>query len=229
MAKKIHLTESQLIESHYNQAGTDFPCFYDEKNDVTYEAAWSNGNGYAFGYWPIDTYGTEGFFVTKAGETHCQACGQGAKEYYTDVVTEQVNDTASEIEDALSQIVSDMEEYKYTYNEEDDLWVSEDGSDEFDIYDKVSEVIDNLYYGVSESYIAELVEEAVKELKYPSSDEIANVLAEERIEEQSFYSQDDINYAMKDIGMSFEEYFEMGRNEGRIYPYEEIISFYTTE
>ena len=41
--------------------------------------------------------------------------------------------------------------------------------------------------------------------------------------------KDSINIAMEEIGMSFGQYFEMGRNEGRIWPSNEMIGFYVTE
>ena len=61
------MRKNKLLEIYndkrINQAGTDFPCYYDEKNDVEYSASWNVDYAFPFGYWPIDNYGTIKFCV----------------------------------------------------------------------------------------------------------------------------------------------------------------------
>lgn len=227
--KRIHILESQLNEEYTPCAGTDEPCFYDEKTDTWYEAAWNGDYGFPFGYWPVDYSGYEMMFcVGDAWTTHANACGKAAERYFTNTKSEEIQEDAYNLEDALSNLVSDMREYGYTYNEETETYVSADGEDEFCLDDKVDEIRDGIY-NIDYSYIRELVEYALENFEYPSSSEIEEHEMEAFTEGYDFTTKEGIDEAMEALGSNFYTYFESGHNEGRIWPSKGMIGFYPTE
>ena len=221
--KKIYLREEQS-----NQAGTDFPHYYDPKTDTHYEGSWNGMYAFPFGYWPIDYNGTEMFCVGDAYTMHSNACGKAAERYFMDCMMEQIEESAYNLETNLSTFADELNDYGYTYNEETDFYESADGSDEFDLDDKVNEIREGAY-SIDYDYIRECVENAIENLTYPSSEEITEHALELYASEYNFYDKDGIDKAMEQIGMSFNSYFEMGRCEGRIWPKDDLITFYETE
>ena len=221
--KKIYLKEDR-----YNQAGTDFPYYYDPNTDTEYEGSWNCMYAYPFGYWPIDYNGTEEFCVGEAYTMHSNACGKAAERYFMDCISEQIEESAQNLETNLENFVDELKEYGYTYNEETGFYVSADGSDEFDLDDKVNEIRDDVY-SIDYEYVKECVERAIETMEYPSSDEIVEHTLEQYEGEYDFTTKEGIDDAMQEIGMDFNQYFEMGRCEGRIWPEDDLITFYTTE
>ena len=221
--KKIYLREEQ-----YNQAGTDFPYYYDPKTGECYEGTWNTMYAYPFGYWPIDYNGTEMFCVGDAYDMHSNACGKAAEKYFMDCMTEQVEESAYNLEINLSTFVDELKDGGYTYNEETDFYVSADGSDEFDIDDKIDDISEGVY-SIDYGYIKECVESAIENFTYPSQEEITEYALEKYANEYDFTTKEGIDEAMQQIGMNFDTFFEQGRNEGRIWPKDNLISFYETE
>lgn len=221
--KKIYLREEQS-----NQAGTDFPHYYDPNTNTHYEGAWDTMYAYPFGYWPIDYGGAEMFCVGDACTMHSNACGKAAERYFMDCMMGQIEESAQNLEINLENFVDELKEYGYTYNEETDFYVSADGSDEFDLEEKIDDIRDGVY-AIDYDYIRECVENAIENLTCPSSEEITEHALELYASEYNFYDKDGIDEAMEQIGMSFDSYFEMGRCEGRIWPKDDLIAFYETE
>ena len=113
MVKRMHIMESQSS----NRGGTDFPCYYDEKNDEYYEASWNTDYGFAFGYWPIDYYHTEyEFCVSNPYMMHSNACGIAAREYFENYLDSEISDESTSLEDALYDLMNDFKEYGYSYD-----------------------------------------------------------------------------------------------------------------
>lgn len=233
--KRIHIKESKLNEIYSDrwdfEAGTDNPHFEDEKTGEVYEANWNSDYGFPFGFWPIDYNGTMEFVIGEPWTTHVNACGQCAERYFNDLMHEEIDDAAYQLSDAIESFASDFEEYGYQYNEDDDLWVSSDGSDERDLDDFINEIRDQVDSPVDTySYIKEFVENYTQGNKnIPSSSEIYEYLSDNLAEGYDFRDQQDIDNAMKEIGMDFYEYFEKGNSEGRIWPEKEMIGFYSSE
>ena len=222
--KKIHITEER-----FNQAGTDFPRFYDEETDEWYEGSWDGMYALPFGYWPTDYYGNnEMFCVGDAYSMHSNACGKAAERYYMNVLSEEITSEANTLEDLLSDFVDDLKTHNYHYDEETDMYVSEDGSDEFDIDDKTDELMDELYK-IDSGYVRECVEYAINNLEYISASEIEEHVMNSYVDEFDFTDKNGIDEALEQIGDSFDAFFERGRNEGRIGPDNDLISFYETE
>lgn len=214
--------------SRENQAGTDFPCFYDEKNDTYYEAQWNNDYGFPFGYWPCNHLGQEKFLVGDAYTMHSNACGIAAREYFMDVISESIEEEANNIGEQLDEIIHDVQEYSMEYNEETDLYTSYDGTYEVDVEEKAEEIASDCSYFNSD-YIANLVEEAFTNMERPSAEDMAEEYLDNYMGEFDFYDVKGITEALQYIGMNFNDFFELGHEEGRIWPNKEMISFYPTE
>ena len=232
--KKIHIKESKLNELWYRGgfcAGTDSPYYKDEKTGEIYEATWNEDYGIPFGYWPVDYNGNMEFVVGEPYTTHANACGKCAEQYFNDLMYEEIDDAAYQLSDAIESFASDFEEYGYQYNEDDDLWVSSDGSDERDLDDFINEIIDQVSSPVDTySYVKEFVENYTQgNTNIPSSSEIYEYLSDQLTEGYDFSDRDGINDAMEQLGMDFYKYFEMGNSEGRIWPEKEMIGFYESE
>ena len=136
-----------------------------------------------------------------------------------------------QLSDAMESFASDFQEYGYQYNEETDLWVSADGSDERDLDDFINEIEDQVSSPIDmRDYISEFVENFTQgNTNVPSSSEIYEYMNDNISEIYDFRDRDGINDAMEQLGMDFYQYFEMGRNEGRIWPEREMIGFYESE
>ena len=227
MVKRMHIMESQSS----NRGGTDFPCYYDEKNDEYYEASWNTDYGFAFGYWPIDYYHTEyEFCVSNPYMMHSNACGIAAREYFENYLDSEISDESTSLEDALYDLMNDFKEYGYSYDDESGYYVSSDGSDEFDLDGKVDELMDNnSFYYINRDYIFECVEECLEHMDYRDSERIKDDVMSSYLNEYDFSDKEGINEALELLGSSFDSFFEDGYGEGRIFPYSNILSFYITE
>ena len=231
--KRIHIKESKLNEIYSDrwnfEAGTDHPYFEDEKTGEVYEANWNGDYGFPFGFWPIDSSGEMEFVIGEPRTTHADACGQCAEQYFNDSMSEQIDDEAYQLSEAMEGFVSNFQEYGYQYDEENDVWVSEYDSKDLDdfieeIRDQVSGPVD-IY-----EYVREFVENVTQgNTNVPSSSDIYEWLNENLSSGYDFRDQQGIDDAMQQLGMDFYQYFEMGNSEGRIWPEKEMIGFYQSE
>ena len=233
--KKIHIRESKLNEiyddSHELRAGTDHPYYENEETGEVYYADWNSDYGFPFGVWPTDYNGTMEFAVGEPWTTHANACGQCAEQYFNDSMSEQIDDEAYQLSEAIESFVSDFQEYGYQYDEENDLWVSADGSDERDMDDFIEEIRDQVSGPIDiYEYVYNFVENYTQgDTNVPSSSEIYEWLGDQLSEGYDFRDQEGINNAMEQLGMDFYQYFEMGNSEGRVWPEREMIGFYESE
>lgn len=230
--KKVHIKESKLNEMRsmkYYQAGTDHPYYENEETGEVYSADWSSDYGFPFGFWPIDYNGTMGFEIGDDYSTHVVPCGKCAEQYFNDSISEQIDDEAYQLSDAMEGFVSNFQEYGYQYNEEDDVWVSE--YDSKDLYDFIEEIRDQVSGPVDiYEYVREFVENVTQgNTNVPSSSEIYEYLSNNLAGGYDFSDRDGIDEAMRQIGMDFDEYFESGELEGRIWPDKRMIGFYESE
>jgi hypothetical protein len=239
--KKIHILESQMLnerqyfedersgqsyEDNWNfEAGTDHPHFEDERTGQSYEANWNTEYGFPFGYWQEEYNGNDIFSIGDAYTTHVNACGKMAKRYFYNAKKENMEEEISYFTDALEDLVNDFKQYGYTYNEDIDMYVSSDGSDEIDL----DEWLDENCYSLDRDKAKEITENAINGGSIPNADELAEEIASNEAEYYDFTDKDGIDQALEEIGSSFEGYFESGRNEGRIWPQLGMIGFYTTE
>lgn len=232
--KKIHIKESKLNEIRFRNgfcAGTDQPYYENEETGEVYEATWNGDYGFPFGFWPIDSSGEMEFVIGEPWATHANACGQCAERYFMDFITESLEDQANQIAEGLNNLVNDFKDYGYTYNEDEDVYYSSDGTVTVDRDDCVNLVNDEVYEEAVDSreYVVELVEEFLENGEIPSYDEIERHLYDMVDSEYDFRDQQGINDALEQLGMDFYQYFEMGNSEGRIWPEREMIGFYESE
>jgi len=224
--KKIHILESQMLnESQYFQAGTDHPYFEDERTGQSYEANWDTEYGFPFGYWPEEYNGNDIFSIGDAYTTHENACGKIAKRYFYNTEKEIMEEGISYFTDALEDLANDFKQYGYTYNEDIDMYVSSDGSDEIDL----GEWADDNCYSLGSDKAKEIAEDVINGGSMPNADELTEEIASNEAENYDFTNKEGIDQALQEVGSSFEGYFESGRNEGRIWPQLGMIGFYTTE
>ena len=224
--KKIHILESQLLnESQYFEAGTDHPYFEDERTGQSYEANWNGDYGFPFGYWPETYGGRELFSIGDSYTTHENACGKMAKRYFYNVKKEIMEEEMTYFTDALEDLIADFKTYGYTYDENNDVYVSSDGSDEIDL----DEWVDDNCYSLGRDKAKEIAEDVINGGSIPYADELAEEIASDDAEYYDFSDRKSIDQALEDIGSNFNSYFESGRNEGRIWPQLQMIGFYVTE
>lgn len=224
--KKIHILESQILnEGRYFQAGTDNPYFENEKTGQSYEANWNSDYGFPFGYWPEVYGGRQKFSIGDSYTMHDNACGKMAKRYYYNSKKELMEEEITDFTDALEELVNDFKQYGYTYNEDIDMYVSSDGSDEVDL----DEWLDEYCYLLDKDKAKEITENAINGGSIPYADELAEEIVGNEAEYHDFTHKDGINQALREIGSDFGSYFESGRNEGRIWPQLQMIGFYVSE
>jgi len=214
------LCEMKLNEANF-EAGTDHPYFEDERTGESYEATWNSDYGFPFGYWNLTDNGRMAFSVGDAYTTHTNACGKVAKRYFYNCTFEYLKEDTDDFISALEDLVND----DYEYDEENGLYVSSDGSDEIDIDEWIRENTASIDYDTAK----EIVLNAIDGRPIPDYEELAEQIAADRTEEYDFNEASDIDSALKDIGDSYQAYFERGRYEGRIWPNLGMIGFYTTE
>lgn len=230
--KKIYINESQLFEMSLNynkQAGTDFPCFYDEKTDTWYEAQWNGDYGFPFGFWAEDYDGGNMVFsVGDAWSTHENACGKVAERYFTDMLYEQVGEDVSAIAEKAYDIVNDINEYGYVYDENRDVYVSEDG-DEINLYNVADDLAYDLRFYTDMEKVYDVLVNAIDNGGNVDEQALTDEILETVSSNQDFTTKSGINAALEMIGDNFENFFERGSGEGRIWPEKEMIGFYETE
>ena len=228
--KKIHITESQLLtESYYPEAGTDFPRFYDEKTDTWYEAQWNGDYGFPFGFWPNDWEGyNEVFSVGDAWSTHENACGKVAREYYSDILYEQVGEDVSTIAERVNDIMSNIKEYGYEWNSDSEVWMSPDG-DEIDLWDEADNLAGDLRFVTDYEVVHDIIVEAIENDGNIDESALSEDIMDRTFDGQDFTNRDGIDRALESIGDNFQDFFERGNSEGRIWPEKEMIGFYPTE
>ena len=228
--KRIHITESQLLtESYYPEAGTDFPRFYDEKTDTWYEAQWNGDYGFPFGFWPTDWEGyNEVFSVGDAWSTHENACGKVAREYYSDILYEQVGEDVSAIVESVNEIMSNIKEYGYEWNSDSEVWVSPDG-DEIDLWDEADNLVGDLRFVTDYNIVHDIIVEAIENGGNIDESALSEDIMDRTFNDQDFTNRDGIDRALESIGDNFQSFFERGNSEGRIWPEKKMIGFYQTE
>lgn len=239
--KKIHILESQMLnerryfedeqtgqsyEDNWSfEAGTDHPHFEDKRTGQSYEANWNTEYGFPFGYWPERYNGNDIFSIGDAYTTHVNACGKIAKRYFYNAKKEIMEEGITYFTDALEDLVNDFKQYGYTYNEDIDMYVSSDGSDEIDL----DNWLNDYCYVLDRDKAKEITENAINGGPIPYADELAEEMASNEAEYYDFTDKNGIDQALEEVGSSFEGYFESGRNEGRIWPQLQMIGFYATE
>lgn len=145
--------------------------------------------------------------------------------YFYNAKKEIMEEGISYFTDALEDLIADFKSYGYTYNEDSDLYVSSDGSDEIDL----DEWIDENNYSLDNERAKQIAIDAIDGGEVPYADELAEEIASNDAEYYDFSDRKSIDQALEDIGSDFNSYFESGRNEGRIWPQLQMIGFYTTE
>ena len=225
--KKVNGNELNESSRKYNEAGTDHPFYRDKVTGKEFEANWNDGDGFPFGYWPVDSEGNKEFCVADYGETHAQACGIAARKYFYDKINDIAYDAADEICSALHDFFQGFNERGYKYNEEEGMYVSADGEDKLDIDNCIDQVMDYVYNDFPESYtvVHDFMEEFLTDGTVPSFDDVQEKLLE-NVDNYSFYERDDIDRALELVGTNFSDFFEEGRSQGRIWPDKEMIGFY---
>lgn len=236
--KKVYISEKQILKKQILEgvidnnacAGTDTPCYYDEKTDTWYEASWNGDYGYPFGYWPTnyDGSGLE-FSVGDSWTTHANACGKVAQKCVMGYFEESADNASMMISERIEELLDDLKEYGYKYNDEYDVYISADGSDEIDLDEWACDVREDVYMRCDFQYIIDLAKDAIESGDIPDSYEIKEYLLDGVIDRYDFSDSEGIDEALKEIGLDFYQYFEMGQFEGRIWPNNQMIGFYNTE
>jgi hypothetical protein len=212
-------------------AGTDHPYYEDEDTGEIYEANWDDGDGFPFGYWPVNTHGTEEFFTGDYGETHAEACGKAAQKYFFSIAEDIVSSCADDICYSISDIADEFKEYGYKYNEEDDNYVSSDGSITTNKEELSDRVLDNINDTIGDvyEYVEELIEDFLENGTVPTYDDVLDKLNNDIENDYYFYNKETINEALNAVGSDFDDFFGEGHGEGRIWPEKKMIGFYDTE
>lgn len=219
--KKIHLLKE-------DKAGTDFPSFYDAKTDTWFESSWNSDYGYPFGFWPDDYEGYHQVFsVGNAWETHVTACGKVAEIFYKNAIQGEINDDISEIEEKINDIVTNIKEAGYEWDDVNGVYISQDG-DEIDLWDEADNIAYDSRFVSDYDVIHDLIISAMDNDGNIDTERL-NRAAIEKAMDYDFLTQDGINGALENIGYTFASYFDMGNSEGRIWPENKMIGFYETE
>ena len=231
--RRIHINESQLREitesmNYTPEAGTDHPCFYDEDTDTWYEATWDGDFGFPFGFWNNGL--NYEFSVGPDFSTHIAACGKVAKNYYINVIEEDelLSNDALDIEDKVNEIVDTIKDGGYEFNYDSNAYVNGDG-DEIKLNDEVETLVQETNIITDYDYIYNLFKNAIEDDKHVSGYDIRDYWVNLKVSEYDFLTEDGLRCALDEIGSSFQEFFEKGYGEGRIWPYKEMIGFYPSE
>lgn len=211
------------------QAGTDFPCFVD-KNGNIYDAAWDMGAAYPFGYWPIDAEGNDyHLFVGSQCSMHSEPALQAAKQYINSLVENEAEEDADTIEMCLEDLYGDLYSYKlFQYDEDEDALIATDGTGE---KRPIETVIENILeqlrtFSNEKYYIQKYVWDVITKGEYPSKEDISADLMETFDDEIQDIS--DVNPFLGIYAANFDEYFQMGTLQGRVWLDQDLFSFYDT-
>jgi len=226
--KKIHLLESQKILLEGNneyQAGTDHPYYRNEKTGEEYEAVWDCDFGYPFGYWPIEYNGSPVFSIGEAYSTHLSPFGQCVKEYVESCLYDIYKENSYYFIEEVENLLEDFKTYGHTYDEDQGLYVSEDGTDSIDI----DEWVDDNCNSIPRNIAREVVENALDGNGLIDNQTLTDRCLQTTIEDTDFDTKESINYALGDVGTNFDSFFAEGRFMGRVWPHLEMIGFYENQ
>ena len=101
--------------------------------------------------------------------------------------------------DALEDLIADFKTYGYTYDENNDVYVSSDGSDEIDL----DEWVDDNCYSLDRDKAKEIAEDVINGGSIPYADELAEEIASDDAEYYDFSDRKSIDQALEDIGSNF--------------------------
>lgn len=209
------------------RGGTDRPFF--ENDDVQIDVNWEDYDAFPFGYWENE-YGSLEFSIGDNESMHSNACGKIARKYFISAFEEYSSNDASILRDELDDIVETFENDTYKWDSDEGAYVSEDGTDVISISSLVDDIKDKLeYFSYDEDYIEKLVTNACayRETEYEYDiEEHFNNLCEEKADEYDWDTSNGIDNALRNIGLRFDDYYENGRLEGRIWTDSKVISFY---
>ena len=211
------------------EAGTDNPCYQDD--NITIKCNWQDEDAYPFGYWEVNFDGEEKFVVGDNGSMHSDACGKAAREYFISYYMSEVEEDAETVNDAIDELLDTLKMGNYTYNSEEEEFVSEDGSDTISVYDYYYDNIEgNLHmFGFEEDYIESILFKTAIGKINPTFDEIENHFEQSvynLADEYNWETSVEINEGLQEVGSNFDDFFYKGRLQGRIWTYDNVISFY---
>lgn len=213
------------------QAGTDFPCFVDEKGNI-YDAAWDTGAAYPFGYWPIDAEGTDyHLFVGSQCSTHSEPALQAARQYINSLMESEAEEDADTIEMCLEDLYGDLYNYKlFQYDEDEDALIATDGSGEKrPIETVIEDILRQLRTFLDEKYyIQKYVWDVITKGEYPPKEDISADLMEMFDVENEIQDISDVNSFLGIYASDFDGYFQMGALQGRVWLDQDLFSFYST-
>lgn len=224
--KRIHILESMfhnLFEnSSYNEAGTDFPKYFDVDNQMFWEASWDDGEGVPFGVWLSEGNKYE-FFVGEEYDTHETICCNAARGYLKWLLTSEFEESADAFVSELEYLIGDVEEY----DSETKTYKTSEG-EECDLSDWVVEYSNSLPYEIA----LDAAETAISEGETPYYDELAEKAYEAVFEEYDLYDGDANEYdkLLKEYThYTFNTFFQEGYDMGRIWPEKCMLQFYISE
>ena len=211
-----------------NRAGSDFPYYLDEKDGTIYSASWDTSYGYPFGYF------YDKFYIGEAYTMHTECARLALIDYVESIAYDTYGpyyDDASQLEEELN----DIKNSNYTYNQDDDEWVNEDGI-AFSFDEIMEGILSNHTYNyISDSQISDAVEQVLKGGSVISAYDMMehmkeNIIADNYLDVDGITMQQLHNAVENIVGESFDTWFEEnGELRGRVYPNDTIISFYESE
>ena len=209
------------------EAGTDHPLYTDD--NVVIECLWNESDAYPFGYW-IGGSGELEFFVGDNGCMHANACGKAAREYFIACYSENIEDDAAIVDEAIDNLIDILRDGNYHYDSENEEFVSEDGSDTITIDDYYYDEIEvNLCDSQSEEYIKNILFKTAIGKINPTVEEIENHFKEsvyDMADKYDWETAKGINEGLQYVGSDFDSFFVDGKLEGRIWTSQSVISFY---
>ena len=209
------------------EAGTDHPLYADDNVEI--ECLWNESDAIPFGYW-IGGNGELEFFVGDNGSMHTNACGKAAREYFIACYSENIEDDAAIVYEAIDNLIDILRDGNYHYDSENEEFVSEDGSDTITIDDYYYDEIEgNLYDSQSEEYIKNILFKTAIGKINPTLEEIENHFKEsiyDMADEFDWETAKGINEGLQYVGSDFDSFFVDGKLEGRVWTSQSVISFY---
>lgn len=209
------------------EAGTDHPLYADDNVEI--ECLWNEGDAIPFGYW-IGGSGELEFFVGDNGCMHTNPCGKAAREYFVACHSENIEDDAAIVDEAIDNLIDILRDGNYHYDSENEEFVSEDGSDTITIDDYYYDEIEgNLYNSQSEEYIKNILFKTAIGKINPTVEEIENHFKEsiyDLADEYDWETAKGIDEGLQYVDSDFDSFFGDGELEGRVWTYQSVISFY---
>lgn len=209
------------------EAGTDHPIYADDNVEI--ECLWDESDAIPFGYW-IGGSGELEFFVGDNGCMHTNACGKAAREYFIAYNTENIEDDAAIVDEAIDNLIDILRDGNYHYDSENEEFVSEDGSDTITIDDYYYDEIEgNLYNSQFEECIKNILFKTAIEKINPTIEEIENHFKESIYDMADVFDWETaigIDEGLRYIDSDFDSFFQDGQLEGRVWTSQSVISFY---